>query len=91
MNAIGNLLSNFHNIFCCICELLRRALIFLWAMFYPRAILAARLLAVESQLAICKHHICLSYKENSADLFSAIGMGEQITNFAGLGFTSPSR
>jgi hypothetical protein len=33
------------------------ALIFLWAIFCPKAVLAAKLLAVESQLAVCKHQI----------------------------------
>ena len=33
------------------------ALLFLWAILCPRAVLAARLLAAESQLAACKHQI----------------------------------
>ena len=38
-------------------EAVRYALMFLWGMFCPRAALAARLLAAESQLAACKHEI----------------------------------
>jgi len=33
------------------------ALIFLWAIFCPKAVLAAKLLAVESRLATCKQRI----------------------------------
>jgi len=57
MNTIRNLLNNIHNIFCSTCELLRYALTFLWAILCSRAVLAAKLLAVESQLAACKHQI----------------------------------
>jgi hypothetical protein len=38
-------------------ELFRYALMFLWAIFCPKAVLAARLLAAESQLAACKNEI----------------------------------
>ncbi len=38
-------------------EVVRYALIFLWGIFCPKAVLAARLLAAESQLAACKHEI----------------------------------
>jgi hypothetical protein len=38
-------------------EVARYALVFLWAIFCPKAILAARLLAAESQLVACKHEI----------------------------------
>jgi len=35
----------------------RYALLFLWAFLCPRGTLAARLLATESQLAVCRHRI----------------------------------
>ena len=57
MNTIKNLLINLCNLLVCACELFRYALIFLLALFSPKAVLAARLLAVESQLAACKHQI----------------------------------
>ncbi len=41
----------------CAGELIRYALLFLRAMLSPKAVLAARLLAAESQLAVCKHGI----------------------------------
>ena len=57
MNTIGNLLTNLRTLLCCVRETLGYALIFLWAIFCPKAVLAAKLLAVESQLAVCKHQI----------------------------------
>jgi len=47
MNTIKNLLINLYNLLVCACELFRYALIFLLALFSPKAVLAARLLAVE--------------------------------------------
>ena len=41
----------------CAGEIFRYLRIFLWALFSPKAVLAARLLAVESQLAVCKLRI----------------------------------
>ena len=38
-------------------EVVHHALMFLWAIFCSKAILAARFLAAESQLAACKHEI----------------------------------
>jgi hypothetical protein len=32
---------------------------FIWLIFYPKAVLAARLLVVQSQLALCKNRIDL--------------------------------
>jgi hypothetical protein len=52
MNTISNLLNDAHNIFSCTYQLLRYALIFLWAICSLKAVLAAKLLAVQSQLAI---------------------------------------
>jgi hypothetical protein len=40
---------------------------FVWLLFYPKAILAARLLAVQSQLAMCKNRIDLK-KDSKPDL-----------------------
>ena len=57
MNTIRNLLTNLRTLLCCVRETLGYALIFLWAIFCPKAVLAAKLLAVESQLAVCKHQI----------------------------------
>lgn len=57
MNTIKNLLINLCNLLVCACELFRYALIFMLALFSPKAVLAARLLAVESRLAACKHQI----------------------------------
>ena len=57
MNTIQNLLTNLYVVFNCMGEVLRYASIFLRAMVCPKAVLAARLLAVESQLATCKHRI----------------------------------
>ena len=57
MNTIRNLLTNLRSLLDCACELFRYARVFLWAIFCPKAVLAARLLAVESQLAACKHQI----------------------------------
>ena len=57
MNAIRNLLTNLRSRLDCVCELFRYGRVFLWAIFCPRVVLAARLLAVESQLAACKHRI----------------------------------
>lgn len=57
MNTIQNLLANLCSVLGGMGEVLRYALIFLRAMVCPRAVLAARLLAVESQLAVCKHRI----------------------------------
>ena len=38
-------------------EVVHYAVMFLWAIFCPKAVLAARLLAAESQPAACKHEI----------------------------------
>ena len=56
MNTIKNLLINLRNLLVCACELFRYALIFLLALFSPKAVLAARLPAVKSRLAACLWH-----------------------------------
>jgi len=57
MNAIRSLLMNVHRLRAGAGEVVHYALIFLRAIFCPKAVLAARLLAAESQLAACKHEI----------------------------------
>ena len=57
MNTLRNLFWNLGRALNCVREIFRYLRIFLWAMFSPKAVLAARLLAVESQLAVCKHRI----------------------------------
>ena len=52
MNAIKSLLMNIRDVLACVGELFRYTQIFLWAVCCPRAVLAARLLAAESQLAV---------------------------------------
>lgn len=50
-------LINLRNLLCCVRETLGYVLIFLWAIFRPKAVLAAKLLAVQSRLSVCKHRI----------------------------------
>lgn len=57
MNAIRTLLTSLRHVLACAGEMFRYALMFLWAAFCPKVVLAARLLAAESQLAACKHGI----------------------------------
>ncbi len=57
MNTIRNLLTNLCNLLVCARELFQYAVILLWSIFSPKVVLAAKLLAVESQLAVCKHQI----------------------------------
>ncbi len=57
MNAIRTLLTSLRHVLACAGEMFRYALMFLWAIFCPKVMLAARLLAAESQLAACKHGI----------------------------------
>ena len=57
MNTLRYLFCNLGGVLNCAREMFRYASIFLRAMVYPKAVLAARLLAVESQLAVCTHRI----------------------------------
>ena len=57
MNILQDLLKNLWSVLRCVHELSTYASTFLWAMLCPKAVLAARLLAVESQLAVCTHRI----------------------------------
>ena len=54
MNTVIDLLRNLWNLLACIGELLGYVLRFVSVFFQTRASLAARLLAAESQLGICK-------------------------------------
>ena len=54
MNTIIDLLRNLWNLLACIGELIGYVLRFVSAFFQARASLAARLVAAESQLGICK-------------------------------------
>jgi hypothetical protein len=57
MNTIINLLRNLWKLLACIGELLGYLLRFVSAFFQTRTSLAARLLAAESQLGICKRRV----------------------------------
>ena len=57
MSALQNLVRNAYQAFQFIGQLLKYAVTFLLALVQPRAVLAARLLAEQSQLAVCKHRI----------------------------------
>ena len=57
MNTLQNLIWNAGEAVHSISQLARYALAFLLALFQWRATLAARLLAAQSQLAVCKHRI----------------------------------
>jgi hypothetical protein len=57
MNATKNLLTNLCNLLVCACEAFRYGLTFLRAVLCSRAVLAAKLLTVKSQLAACKQRI----------------------------------
>ena len=57
MNTLQNLIWNVGEAVRFIWQLVRYALAFLLALFQRRATLAARLLAAQSQLAVCKHRI----------------------------------
>jgi hypothetical protein len=57
MSTTYHTLEGIQNTLGCIRELLRYFMHLLWAMLQPKATLAARLLASESQLAIHMHRI----------------------------------
>ena len=69
MNMLRSLIWSAVQAVQCIWQLAKYALSFLLALPQPKAILAARLLAVESQLAICKHRI--QDKKNPRPRFTA--------------------
>lgn len=57
MDSTKNLLTNLCHLLVCACEVFRYIFTFLWAILCPRAVLAAKLLAAQGQLAVCKHRI----------------------------------
>ena len=57
MNALGEIFRNSGNALPCAWQVLRYLGSFLWLLLLPKAVLAARILALQSQLAICKHRI----------------------------------
>jgi len=57
MTTLPNLLKDLCSAVGCIRHVLHYALTFIWALICPRAVLAARLLAAESQLTVCKDRI----------------------------------
>jgi len=57
MNMLQNLASNVHQALQFVCQFLRYAFSFFLALLQPKAVLSARLIAAESQLAVCKHRI----------------------------------
>jgi len=57
MRMLRDQLWNAHQVFQFTSPLLRYAFSFFLALLQPKAVLAARLLAAESQLAVCKHRI----------------------------------
>ena len=57
MSTLQNLVWNAHQTLQIVSQLLRYFVTFLLALMQPKAVLAARLLAAQSQLATCKHRI----------------------------------
>ena len=57
MNALGDIFRNAGNAFSCAWQVLRHPGSLLCLLLLPKAVLAARILALQSQLAICKHCI----------------------------------
>jgi hypothetical protein len=57
MNTSRNTVIHIRSIVESLCEFSSYALRFLWLLFQPNAVLAARLLAAESQLSMCMRRI----------------------------------
>jgi len=57
MNALGDILRNAGNAFSCARQVPRYLVCFCWALLQPKAVLAARILALQSQPAVCKHRV----------------------------------
>ena len=57
MNTIKSTLRNASGPVQLARHLIRYTAVFLWALLSPKAVLAARLLAAESQLAVCRDRI----------------------------------
>jgi len=57
MKALSDIFRNCGNALSCAWQVLRYLASFLCLLFQPKAVLATRILALQSQLAICKHRI----------------------------------
>ena len=57
MTTLHNLLRNLWHAVVYICEISGYVQSFVWALICPGAALGARLLAAESQLAVCQDHL----------------------------------
>jgi hypothetical protein len=57
MNALSDIFRKSANAFSCAWQLLRYLGCFLCLLFLPKAVLAAKILALQSQLAVCKRRI----------------------------------
>ncbi|HUU19880.1 MAG TPA: hypothetical protein VMW72_22200, partial [Sedimentisphaerales bacterium] len=64
------------------------AVILLWSIFSPKAVMAAKLLAVESQLAVCKQQI--ASKKHPRPRFTA-GFRLPYNSFFSVGVYSAAR
>lgn len=88
MNAIRTLLTNLRHVLACAGEMFRYALMFLWAIFCPKMVLAARLLAAENQFAVCRHGI--ASKKQPIESLDTTRIGQHAKCFVTLAFTPPS-
>jgi len=57
MNALSDIFRNCGNALSCAWQVLRYLGSFLYLLLLPKAVLAARILALQSQVAVCKHRI----------------------------------
>jgi hypothetical protein len=57
MNALGDIFRNSGNTLSCAWQVLRYLGSFLCLLLQPQAVLAARILALQSQVAVCEHRI----------------------------------
>jgi hypothetical protein len=57
MNSLGDIFRNCGDALSCAWQVLRYLGRFIWLLLQPKAVLAARSLALQSQLAVCKHRI----------------------------------
>jgi hypothetical protein len=57
MNALGDVFRSSGNAFSCAWQVLRYLASFLCLLLLPKAVPAARILAMQSQLAVCKHRV----------------------------------
>jgi len=57
MNALGDIFRSSVKALSCALQVLRYLGSFLCLLLQPKAVLAARILALQSQLAVCKHRI----------------------------------